>query len=72
MIGWAVVYSACWCCGREFGYNPHRVPSIRIDGVREPTCRTCMKTANEVREAAGVKPHTILSGAYEPIREEEL
>ena len=72
MNGWAVVYSACWCCHLQFGFNPHLVPSIRIDGVREPTCRSCIETANIHRKAAGLDQLVVLPGAYEPIREEEL
>ena len=72
MNGWAVVYSACWCCGNQFGYNPRLVPSIRIAGVREPTCRTCIDKANEIRKENGADPLVVLDGAYEPLREEEL
>jgi len=72
MSGYAMVYSPCFGCGQMFGYNPHLVPSIRVNGVREPVCRNCLETANKRREANGDKPHPIKPGAYEPIREEEL
>jgi hypothetical protein len=79
-MGYAIVQSACFGCGRVFGYNPHRVPSIRVNadrqpdpqGEREPVCRTCIETANRSREAHGLPLLAIPEGAYEGFPEEEL
>jgi hypothetical protein len=30
------VVGKCLCCPRVFGFNPHKVPSFRVEGVREP------------------------------------
>lgn len=71
-MGWAIVTSACVGCGRLFGYNPHRVPSVRVNGVREPICRDCVDRANPQRVANGLPPIEIRDDAYEPIPESEL
>lgn len=55
----------CVCCKAMFSFNPERVPSITVNGQREPVCRGCMETANEIRVQRGDKPHPIMAGAYE-------
>lgn len=72
MGGWVTVSSPCLSCGRVFSYNPHRVPSYRIDGERHPICRTCIERANPRRVAGGISPIEILPGAYDPLPESEL
>lgn len=63
----------CMSCHRTFSFNPNHVPSVRrIDGVREPVCRACMVSANEIRVTRGLEPHPIRSDAYDPLPEEEL
>jgi len=71
-MGYAIVWSPCVGCGRVFGFNPHRVPSVPINGVREPICRDCVDRSNPTRIANGLEPIRILPGAYEPIHESEL
>ncbi len=70
--GYALVYSPCLVCKQVIGYNPHLVPSLRVNGVKQPVCRNCLEIANRRREKNGDTPHPIMPGAYEPIREEEL
>jgi len=72
MSGYAIVISPCFGCGKTFGYNPHKVPSIPIKGVREPICADCVERANPQRIANGLDPIVVLPGAYEPIDEGEL
>lgn len=60
------VIGPCWSCGRTFAFSAERVPSILIEGVRQPVCRACMELANAKRIEAGRDPHPILPGAYEP------
>ena len=78
-MGAYVAWSACISCGGMFSYNPHLVPSIRLNPTtrqydptspREPVCRTCMERANAQRLNAGLDPHPILAGAYAPQDEE--
>lgn len=78
--GHAIVMSPCFGCGRVFGYNPHKVPSIRVNsrgessptGSREPICEVCVERANVQRAENGLDPIVVLPGAYEPISEGEL
>lgn len=72
MSGWCFAFSACAACHVPFSYNPIKVPSVRINGFREPLCRGCVEGWNERRVAAGMSPWPIDEDAYEPIREEEL
>jgi hypothetical protein len=72
MTGYLFALSPCYNCGRPFTYNPHRVPSIPIKGLRQPICRRCVDLANPIRLANGVPAIVPLPDAYEPIPEGEL
>jgi hypothetical protein len=41
------------------------VPSININGTRQPLCRSCIEVANPIRVENGLEPIEILPGAYE-------
>ena len=71
-MGYAFAMSHCIGCKQPFSYNPHKVPSIRVEGVREPICRACVDAANPHRIAGGLLPIIIEPGAYEAMPEEEL
>jgi len=71
-MGYALCLGSCCSCGGSFSFNPVKVPSFRVNGVREPICGTCMETVNAQRVEAGLEPHAIDPEAYEPCREEEL
>ena len=71
-MGYATVMSECCGCHKVMTYNPHKVPSMRVNGVREPVCRTCIETANPKRIKAGLEPFVIQPGAYDAINEMEL
>jgi hypothetical protein len=71
-MGYAFVHSACYGCGRLISYNPHRVPSIRVEGKREPLCRDCVDKVNKGRIKNGLEPKPVHPDAYSPIPEEEL
>ena len=73
-MGYAICFAPCISCRRPFGFNPHRVPSIRLtpDGPREPICRECIERANPERIKNGLEPFTPHPDAYEPIHEDEL
>ena len=68
----ALGYAQCYGCKQPFGFNPVRVPSVRIDGVREPVCPNCVAIANPKRIANGLAPIVPLPDAYEPVDESEL
>lgn len=72
-MGYAFVISPCVFCKKIFSYNPLKVPSVKVDGVKEPICATCLEWANRERVKNGLEPWgPPLPGAYEPCREEEL
>jgi hypothetical protein len=73
-MGYMMLYSHCFGCGRYFGYNPHYVPSIPIGddgavtagGDRKPICATCIAYANEKRKVCGLPLWSVHPEAYEP------
>ena len=71
-MGYVFATSACIGCGQLFPYNPNLVPSIRINGVREPICQGCVARANPERKAKGLDPIPVMPGAYEACDEAEL
>lgn len=66
MTGFMYVIGACYGCGRTFTFNAEKVPSLTIEGTRQPFCQTCIDIANPIREANGLDPIVPLPGAYEP------
>jgi hypothetical protein len=70
-MGYFQAMSPCVACHRLFTYNPDRVPSIRIGGVRQPICQACVDRTNPRRIANGLPPIVPLPGAYEPADEYE-
>lgn len=71
-MGHALMHSECCNCGRIFAYNPHRVPSIRVNGVREPVCKLCIDYSNPIRVSKGLAPFKVHPDAYSPVEESEL
>ena len=65
-MGYMMVIGPCFGCGRTFSFHPDRVPSITINGIREPICLNCVERANPIRVQNGLDPIRILPGAYEP------
>jgi hypothetical protein len=68
-MGFFFVFAPCIGCGIPFGFNPERVPSIRVDNVRRPVCRTCFERRQAHRRANGLVEETFLPGAYDPVPE---
>lgn len=69
-----VVYAVgpCFGCGKPFHFNPHKVPSHRHNGVREPLCPDCMTLINTKRQQVGLEPFAIDPEAYEALPASEL
>lgn len=65
-MGFMFVIGNCFGCGTRFSFNADKVPSIPINGKREPICETCVERANPQRVANGLAPIVPLPGAYEP------
>ncbi len=74
-MGYAIMIGECLRCARTFGFNPHKVPSLKLtpDSPKEPICEDCFNTLNQMRIKAGADPWPPpLQGAYEALPEEEL
>ena len=71
-MGYVWCTSQCFGCKRFFSYNPKRVPSIRINGEREPICRSCVERANPERIKRGLDPIVPAPDAYEACEEGEV
>ena len=72
MSGFVMATSPCVGCGRIFCYSPTKVPSVRVNGSREPICAGCVASANPQRIANGLEPIQIVPGAYDADDESEL
>ena len=71
-MGYAICTGSCLTCGKVFQFNPVKVPSLRVKGVREPVCQSCMDLVNAKRAETGLPPHEIDSEAYTACEESEL
>lgn len=74
-MGYMLAMGPCMRCRRVFSFNPHKVPSQRLqpDGPRQPVCRACFDYLNRKRVKLGYErwPDP-LPGAYEPGPEDEI
>ncbi len=64
-MAYMMAMSNCIGCKRLFSYNPSKVPSIRIEGKREPVCAGCVERANPMRIKNGLPPIVPAPDAYE-------
>jgi hypothetical protein len=71
-MGYAIATSPCVGCKRLFSYNPVRVPSVRINGNRQPICQNCVDVVNPKRIANGLDPIVPYPDAYVACDEGEL
>jgi hypothetical protein len=71
-MGVVLAFSPCAGCHVPFFYNPMRVPSVIINGSKEPVCRHCVEHANPMRIKNGLAPIVPLPDAYEACDEGEL
>ena len=65
-MGYMIATGTCINCGRLFQFNPELVPSVRVNGHREPACLACVEAANPQRRANGLEEIRIHPGAYQP------
>lgn len=72
MSGFAIATGQCIGCRCLFSFNPVRVPSITVDGTREPLCKGCFERVNRERQARGLPAFPLAADAYEPVEESEL
>jgi len=71
-MGYVFAWGICHRCGGTFAFNPMRVPSARVNGVRVPFCRQCVEWANPIRIKNGLEPIVPAPDAYDACPEEEL
>lgn len=58
---------SCINCNTPISFNPTKVPSLRVKGVREPICRDCHAMWNEIhRISKGLEAIPVDPQAYEP------
>ncbi len=60
------VMGHCVACKNLITFHPDFVPSLAVNGAREPLCRTCVKRWGEIHK----KPVTIHPDAYDAKVEE--
>jgi len=60
------ILGRCYACTRLFQFNAALVPSLLVEGVREPICERCIPRINEKRREIGNEPIVPLPGAYDP------
>ncbi len=71
-MGVALCLAPCLVCKKTFSFNPVRVPSFKVDGVKEPICEPCMQFINKQREEQGIEQFTWADDAYTACDENEL
>lgn len=70
MGGYVFCIGSCVNCKKIFSFNPDLVPSVRVNGSKEPICKTCVEWANPIRKAKGLPEAVVLPGAYDVSPEE--
>lgn len=65
MTGFATAMGECFGCKHLFTFSPTKVPSVLVDGVRQPVCESCVERVNPIRIANNLEPIVPLPGAYE-------
>lgn len=71
-MGVAFAMGPCICCRIPFTFNPLRVPSVTINGAREPICAACVARYNPIRIKNGLPPIVPFPDAYDACDESEL
>ena len=69
MVGYITMMAHCIACKMLIQFNPRAVPSLLVNGVREPLCRSCAERWNQLHpeNARPIRPD-----AYEPLDENEF
>lgn len=66
-MGYMFCTAECVRCRALFTFNPLRVPSVVVNGTREPICKSCVEWANTERAKLGLPLFPVLPDAYEPV-----
>lgn len=57
MSGYIFVMGHCIACKALITFNPNLVPSIRVDGEKEPLCRACAERWRKIHNRPDVVIH---------------
>jgi hypothetical protein len=72
-MGYAFMVGNCISCKALITFNPVRVPSLTINGVKEPLCENCFNEWNRIhRTSKGLPPVPLQPDAYGSCGESEL
>ena len=72
-MGYAMCAGSCINCHKVIMFNPVRVPSIVVNGSREPLCLDCYEEWNRIhRTSKGLEKVPLQSDAYGFCDENEL
>jgi hypothetical protein len=63
MTGYYWAMGTCVACGSTISFNPDYVPSIRVDGKKEPLCRGCFGQWNQIYREQRYRSPLLLSGS---------
>lgn len=66
------VMGTCVRCDRLFSFSATKVPSVKINGTRQPLCEQCVGVLNAERVKLGLPEISVLPGAYEADDEREV
>ena len=68
---YSLIHSECIGCQQLISYNADHVPSIVVEGQREPLCEACHGEWNQIhRVAHGLEPIDLHTNAYAPKKED--
>jgi hypothetical protein len=66
-VAYMFVVGSCVGCQALITFNPSLVPSLRVNGQREPLCPRCHARWNEIhRTSKGLPPLEAHPEAWEP------
>lgn len=68
-MGWMTCFGSCIVCDQPFSFNPHAVPSVRVNGEREPICQNCIAAINIKRKLLHVAEIKVAEDAYKAVEE---
>jgi len=72
-MGVIFIFTTCVNCRTPMSCNPEKVPSLVLDGVREPLCEACFHKWNQIhRTSKGLEPVPLHPDAYTPMDESLL
>ena len=65
-MAFMLVHGFCVNCQTPISYNPHHVPSIRVNGSKEAICSACFDEWNRIhRTSRGLEALPLHPDAYE-------